>query len=292
MEGATQWDEPCMPREKFIKLACGCANFRNHPSEKMRTSRHLPRKDFEVSRDDWCTGTGVNMSRSIDTLCKALMFVHKNLSEIMMLLIDSWCAIRQHDPATPSYVRTAVELRHAISNLRNAVDGVVLWITGGCVVKPIFNLRPCSTFVDWTVDAFGDYINHERVGATPLVEVLQEIRTKTDEINTKIPYIYLAMQQVREEHGNRVQCLVSYAPVITIAGAWQRECGKWSSIDLLTDVLGMGTGFNPVPWVLAHMEYLIDETIPLVDRHSVQCKGRSKALIRAREQALAGEDFE
>jgi len=231
------------------------------------------REDFKLDTCPAYDGGSIKMSPSIDGLSSALWFMRTNLAMIMDMLIVCWCAIRMFDANTPSYVRTAVELKRALGNLINAVEGVMLWMTGGCTVRPIFNLKACDTFEDWFADAFSD-VTRDMGPNTRLRTALQEIQAKTEEINMKIPYIYLSMQHVREEHGNDVSFLISPNLIKTCGFGekeWLERCDMLRSMDLLRDSLGIDGRSTPIPWLLAHIEHLLKETIPLV-----QCRCTDK----------------
>jgi len=268
MQSNEQWEEPCAERGQFVAQMRSSPNYSFGPGNNILARRHAVRPDFKLDSKFGMDSGRLQMSSGIDALAALLTPMHFNMSRILNILVVAWWAIRQHDPATPSYVQTAIELKHALCNLMNAVDSVVLWMTGGCAVKPIFKLKPCKTFQQWSDDIFKSTSCRPNT-FMPLHVVLEQLRAHTDNINTQIPYIFLEMQHIREEHGNDVGFLMSPDQVQRYGpgkGGWMERCDMSRSMDLLRNSLGMRGPNNPVPWAMAHLVHFLKETIHLVQR--------------------------
>jgi hypothetical protein len=263
------WQEPCMACGQFIAQSrCMPSGIGPIPALLAFGRRHLMRPDFKLDAKVGYDGSRMQMSHSIDALSARLADMRFNISRLMNLLVVAWWAISGHDPASASYVRVAVELKHAISNLINAIEGIVAWMTGGCVVVPVFNVSPCETYDQWAKETFSFQRSRPNT-FMPLPTALDQIRGHTNHINDQVPHIYLEMIHVREEHGNDVGFLMSPAQVADrgLGGkGWLNRCDTVRSLDLLRNSLGIMGPHNPVPWALAHIRHFLGETIKLVQR--------------------------
>lgn len=265
-----EYQEPCMTCGQLItRLRAGETNYLE-PGSFVQGRRHRMRPDFEMDTKMGYNVRSAKASQSIDCLSNCLGSMRFNIDRLMNLLVQAWWAIRRNDPATPSYVRVATELKHTLLNLINAVDSVVAWMTGGCIAIPIFDLKPCETFDQWAQETFSSCKFHPRVFAT-LPATLDQIRAHINHINDQIPHIWLEMQHVREEHGNNVGFLMSPQQITRCGGwigAWDGHIHNSRSLDQLRSVLGIIGTHAPVPWALAHMVHFLKETIELVQREN------------------------
>lgn len=264
------WEEPCVACGQFIVQSRSSPNYSFGPGNPLLGRRHLMRTDFKMDAKLGYDNSRMQTSQSIDVLASTLVDIRFNLNRLMNLLVIAWWAIRKHDPATASYVRVAVELKHALANLINALDGVVAWMTGGCVVVPVFNVKPCDTYEQWAAETFSEKRTRPNT-FMPLPTALDQIRAHINHINDRVPHIHLELIHVRYEHGNDVAFLMSPGQLAErgLGGkGWLQRCDTVRSLDLLRNALGIMGPHNPVPWALAHIHHFLGETIELVQREN------------------------